>query len=151
LQYCCPAPGGPAPIVDDMSGSPDPGSPLSCAWEDSSRESLIGQDMWFPHLELPRELTGLTLRSAWPPVLNRTSVWNVLNGRLHFPDRGAIAQLGERLDRTQEVAGSSPASSIFRIDYEPRPASDYPGRRSERCGVRLAVPKETCHLPYAPR
>ena len=25
--------------------------------------------------------------------------------------RGAIAQLGERLDRTQEVAGSSPASS----------------------------------------
>ena len=29
--------------------------------------------------------------------------------------RGAIAQLGERLDRTQEVAGSSPASSIARI------------------------------------
>src|ERR1044071_3994077 len=27
---------------------------------------------------------------------------------------GAIAQLGERLDRTQEVAGSSPASSISR-------------------------------------
>jgi hypothetical protein len=26
--------------------------------------------------------------------------------------RGAIAQLGERLDRTQEVAGSSPASSM---------------------------------------
>ena len=25
---------------------------------------------------------------------------------------GAIAQLGERLDRTQEVAGSSPASSM---------------------------------------
>src|SRR5439155_2803511 len=32
--------------------------------------------------------------------------------RVHFADRGAIAQLGERLDRTQEVAGSSPASSI---------------------------------------
>src|SRR5207248_2822402 len=28
------------------------------------------------------------------------------------PPHGAIAQLGERLDRTQEVAGSSPASSI---------------------------------------
>ena len=27
-------------------------------------------------------------------------------------DRGAIAQLGERLDRTQEVGGSSPPSSI---------------------------------------
>jgi hypothetical protein len=35
-----------------------------------------------------------------------------VGGRLHFADRGAIAQLGERLDRTQEVAGSSPASSI---------------------------------------
>jgi hypothetical protein len=33
-------------------------------------------------------------------------------GGLHFLDRGAIAQLGERLDRTQEVAGSSPASSM---------------------------------------
>jgi hypothetical protein len=32
--------------------------------------------------------------------------------KLHWRDRGAIAQLGERLDRTQEVAGSSPASSI---------------------------------------
>ena len=31
--------------------------------------------------------------------------------------RGAIAQLGERLDRTQEVAGSSPASSIDRTVY----------------------------------
>src|SRR5579864_8526629 len=29
-----------------------------------------------------------------------------------LPPLGAIAQLGERLDRTQEVAGSSPASSI---------------------------------------
>ena len=31
---------------------------------------------------------------------------------LHFFLRGAIAQLGERLDRTQEVGGSSPPSSI---------------------------------------
>ena len=30
----------------------------------------------------------------------------------HPPPPGAIAQLGERLDRTQEVAGSSPASSM---------------------------------------
>ena len=34
-----------------------------------------------------------------------------LPSRLHCGPRGAIAQLGERLDRTQEVAGSSPASS----------------------------------------
>jgi hypothetical protein len=31
---------------------------------------------------------------------------------LHFGAPGAIAQLGERLDRTQEVGGSSPPSSI---------------------------------------
>ena len=31
---------------------------------------------------------------------------------LHCDAGGAIAQLGERLDRTQEVAGSSPASSM---------------------------------------
>ncbi len=30
---------------------------------------------------------------------------------LHFSGQGAIAQLGERLDRTQEVGGSSPPSS----------------------------------------
>src|SRR5215218_6532332 len=30
---------------------------------------------------------------------------------------GAIAQLGERLDRTQEAAGSSPASSIAGIPH----------------------------------
>src|SRR2546427_2176759 len=33
-------------------------------------------------------------------------------GPLPAASSGAIAQLGERLDRTQEVAGSSPASSI---------------------------------------
>src|SRR5215208_4762116 len=35
--------------------------------------------------------------------------------------RGAIAQLGERLDRTQEVAGSSPASSISATGLIGRP------------------------------
>src|SRR5215469_10684398 len=44
----------------------------------------------------------------------------------HLPPPGAIAQLGERLDRTQEVAGSSPASSI-----EKSPSS----RRVLRVGV----------------
>jgi hypothetical protein len=32
------------------------------------------------------------------------------------PPPGAIAQLGERLDRTQEVGGSSPPSSINQIN-----------------------------------
>ena len=34
--------------------------------------------------------------------------------------RGAIAQLGERLDRTQEVVGSSPTSSTPRSRWSPR-------------------------------
>ena len=41
-----------------------------------------------------------------------------LHGRVPIPAAariGAIAQLGECLDRTQEVAGSSPASSIARV------------------------------------
>ena len=33
-------------------------------------------------------------------------------GELESGGRGAIAQLGERLDRTQEVSGSNPLSSI---------------------------------------
>src|SRR5436190_8077820 len=38
----------------------------------------------------------------------------IADGCLHYgPDLGAIAQLGERLDRTQEVGGSSPPSSIL--------------------------------------
>src|SRR3954470_2592329 len=42
---------------------------------------------------------------------------------LHYgPVLGAIAQLGERLDRTQEVGGSSPPSSIPETPVpEPRP------------------------------
>jgi hypothetical protein len=47
-------------------------------------------------------------RVAAPPGLHcPASVW-------HLPPPGAIAQLGERLDRTQEVAGSSPASSMLK-------------------------------------
>jgi hypothetical protein len=47
----------------------------------------------------------------------------VVAPRLHFghhavATHGAIAQLGERLDRTQEVGGSSPPSSI------PKPAAN---------------------------
>jgi hypothetical protein len=50
--------------------------------------------------------TALT-RSCSPTTLVLPCAWSPL--RVH----GAIAQLGERLDRTQEVAGSSPASSII--------------------------------------
>jgi hypothetical protein len=48
--------------------------------------------------------------------LNRTTQWVLLSiTTLVTPSLlGAIAQLGERLDRTQEVGGSSPPSSISR-------------------------------------
>jgi hypothetical protein len=39
---------------------------------------------------------------------------------LHWDPLGAIAQLGERLDRTQEVGGSSPPSSTREEPSPPR-------------------------------
>src|SRR6266704_637917 len=47
---------------------------------------------------------GLSYRGCWPaaPILSSGP-------------RGAVAQLGERLDRTQEVRGSSPLSSIWHV------------------------------------
>jgi hypothetical protein len=52
------------------------------------------------------EQVGGLLRVAWPERSDRPGDSATLGGR------GAIAQLGERLDRTQEVVGSSPTSSI---------------------------------------
>jgi hypothetical protein len=80
---------------------------------------------------------------------------------LHCSLRGAIAQLGERLDRTQEVAGSSPASSIeealetgpfsYRVPFR-RPAevavwneSGTDGGLSETCGTVIAMSRENGH------
>ena len=45
-------------------------------------------------------------------------------GALHCCLHGAIAQLGERLDRTQEVGGSSPPSSIGRRPIATRGCSE---------------------------
>ena len=58
-------------------------------------------------LSKTRRIAGKLL--WFPAVL--TSV-RVLKNACISGVKGAIAQLGERLDRTQEVAGSSPASSI---------------------------------------
>jgi hypothetical protein len=55
-----------------------------------------------------RRRPKLTAGTAYPwPLVRMTA-----NVRANICPIGAIAQLGERLDRTQEVAGSSPASSI---------------------------------------
>ena len=51
--------------------------------------------------------------------------------RLWVP--GAIAQLGERLDRTQEVGGSSPPSSTTEATFEP--PSTKPSRIAENIDV----------------
>ena len=55
----------------------------------------------------------------------------------HFLSRGAIAQLGERLDRTQEVAGSSPASSTPGNAFSMR-VSGVAVRHCESADLRLA-------------
>src|SRR5204863_10030422 len=58
------------------------------------------------------------------------------NGLATLSRRGAIAQLGERLDRTQEVAGSSPASSIGR---NPPQRTGFSGRSGVLQFVQLAL------------
>ena len=50
-------------------------------------------------------------------------------------DRGAIAQLGERLDRTQEVGGSSPPSSILICRYFSK-AAERPPLSCNPCATR---------------
>jgi hypothetical protein len=51
----------------------------------------------------------------------------------HPPPHGAIAQLGERLDRTQEVGGSSPPSSIITTE------SPGDGRVSNEAGLCITT------------
>ncbi len=57
----------------------------------------------------------------------------------YHPPHGAIAQLEERLDRTQEVAGSSPASSISRSARSCR-GFVVRGRRGAGSAARRGVP-----------
>src|SRR3954453_15994555 len=61
---------------------------------------------------------------------------------LHYvPVLGAIAQLGERLDRTQEVGGSSPPSSILEAPVlEPSPGS---GAASRVAAAALGTKQES--------
>jgi hypothetical protein len=72
--------------------------------EDAARTSKRSMGLW----------RGSARTGSVSPALPRRLL------PLHLPDhtlatRGAIAQLGERLDRTQEVGGSSPPSSIHKV------------------------------------
>src|SRR5215210_2669385 len=70
----------------------------------------------------PRKLTGILSLNRSPPTLRLSRFHARRHALRGYPcprapetpglTLGAIAQLEERLDRTQEVAGSSPASSI---------------------------------------
>ena len=72
-------------------------------------------------------------------------------------DRGAIAQLGERLDRTQEVGGSSPPSSIaeqlLRRGQRRRPSRPASFERHRSNGGRVgSFARRCCEvLPYGSR
>src|SRR5215216_6144301 len=66
---------------------------------------------WIPRGEQP---TRAPAAAGDPATIGWPSRADLLLRTAH---RGAIAQLGERLDRTQEAAGSSPASSIAGIPH----------------------------------
>src|SRR3954452_8009088 len=72
--------------------------------------------------DLPVSLSEISRKSTSATDSIGTMTMSTKNSRrrarklieLHYgPVLGAIAQLGERLDRTQEVGGSSPPSSIL--------------------------------------
>src|SRR4051812_48513297 len=69
---------------------------------------------------------------AKTPSLKASTRFVSTKRKLHFADRGAIAQLGERLDRTQEVAGSSPASSIQKLPANGQIVGGRPGTSTAR-------------------
>src|SRR4051794_32744387 len=84
---------------------------------------------------------GLTFRRQ-PFVRRLHGTMQVAGATIRSAVRGAIAQLGERLDRTQEVAGSSPASSILEA-YS----------RVRASGLRAAMRATTevwCHSVHIP-
>ena len=75
----------------------------------------------------------------------------------HVPPLGAIAQLGERLDRTQEVGGSSPPSSIKKSPPNRRVFCwpHFKVRRILMLGIRIGhqigIRTETVRSSCAPR
>jgi hypothetical protein len=86
----------------------------------------------------PRRQRSPSRPSAGGPGLNSpATAW-------HLPPLGAIAQLGERLDRTQEVAGSSPASSMCKRSCKTRDLFLCPQVRRDRAGGRRGYQTGTC-------
>src|SRR5215211_4492615 len=80
---------------------------------------------WIPRGEQP---TRAPAAAGDPATIGWPSRADLLLRTAH---RGAIAQLGERLDRTQEVGGSSPPSSIAaetRANARVSASSDLPHR-----------------------
>src|SRR5215211_6870378 len=80
---------------------------------------------WIPRGEQP---TRAPAAAGDPATIGWPSRADLLLRTAH---RGAIAQLGERLDRTQEVGGSSPPSSTPRT---PAPAGVLAFRRPIEAG-----------------
>ena len=80
--------------------------------------------------------TGASAREVTTRIRPMRESREPLSGRSKLARLGAIAQLGERLVRNQEVAGSSPASSIFetpaqrRVSHRRRPSTKRDGSQS---------------------
>src|SRR3954452_6006843 len=97
--------------------------------------------------DLPVSLSEISRKSTSATDSIGTMTMSTKNSRrrarklieLHYgPVLGAIAQLGERLDRTQEVGGSSPPSSTAETPaVEPRMACrPEDGASARRAGVK---------------
>src|SRR3954447_7778506 len=80
-----------------------------------NRRSLPRKEGW------KRGIADRDVNLAWRPGV--PAQWRPATMRASTP--GAIAQLGERLDRTQEVGGSSPPSSIRLWSALPDPRRVY--------------------------
>src|SRR4051794_13884669 len=98
-------------------------SPLPCSLSLSSRNSTIAIEaigtMTMATKNSVRRLRKLMRQAErYPRSASRQTAWTHFGGYTGNTC-GAIAQLGERLDRTQEVGGSSPPSSTPRT---PAPA-----------------------------
>jgi hypothetical protein len=118
----------PAPPAPRSPRAPRRGQGAEPGWQPSGRGARLPQQLeTVPKAHIPGGTPAApwTDRGAADLPWKRTGEWAggappataTIGGRRAQVDRarrGAIAQLGERLDRTQEVAGSSPASSTPR-------------------------------------
>ena len=103
----------PVPAAETKATIASDATPSTAAVSPRPPGCLLRSDMQIPPQTVLVVEGRVPGRSAFTPRWSKGSVRVCkLEPSVHYEPRGAIAQLGERLDRTQEVGGSSPPSSI---------------------------------------